>query len=121
MGPKKRKTILVIVDLLYGNLPALHGVTLRAIRPHFPLVNIGVTILTRLSDVGEDWFGMALRAGHLLMQTAQRVRGFIVVEFWNGADRLPACGSVAILAGYGQGAVRTSGGFPLSEGRRTPG
>jgi hypothetical protein len=100
MRTKKRKTILVIIDLLYGNLPALHGVALRTIRPHFPLVNIGVAVLASLSDISKYRLGMALRARHLFMHSAERILGLIVVEFRNRADRLPACSGVAILAGY---------------------
>lgn len=118
MRAKKRKAILVIVNLLYGNLPALHGVTLRAIRPHLALVNIGVAILASLSHVCEYRLCMALRAGHLFMHAAERILSLIVVEFGNRADRLPACRSVAILTGDGQGAVRASGSLPLSGRRR---
>jgi len=121
MRAKKRKTILVIINLLYRNLPALHGVTLRTIRPHLALVNIGVAILASLSHVGEYRLGMALRAGHLFMHAAKRILSLIVVEFGNRADWPPACGRVAILARYGKGTVRTSSGLPLSGGRRIPG
>lgn len=84
-------------------------------------MNIGVTILARLSDVGEYRLGMALRAGHLLMQAAERILGFVVIKFRDGADRLPTRGGVAILAGYGKGTVRTSSGLPLSGGGRNSG
>jgi hypothetical protein len=69
MGAEEWETILVIIDLLYGNLPALNRVTLRAIRSHFSLVNIGVTILASLAHIREYRFGVATRAGHLFMQT----------------------------------------------------
>jgi hypothetical protein len=99
MSAEEWETILVIVDLLYGDLPALHGVALRAVRPHLPLVDIGVTILAILAHVGEHRFGVALRAGHLFMQTAQRILGLIVVEFGDRTDGAPSCGGMAILAG----------------------
>lgn len=58
MRPEERKTILVIVDLFYGNLPALNGVTLRAVRSHFSLMNVGMTILTSFAHVGEHRLGV---------------------------------------------------------------
>jgi hypothetical protein len=54
VGAEQGKTILVIVDLSCGDLPAQNGVTLRAVGSHFPLVNVGVTILASFSDVGEN-------------------------------------------------------------------
>lgn len=121
MSAKKREAILVIVDLLYGNLPTLDGVALRAIRTHLSLVNISVAILAGLTYIGEYRLGMALRARHLLMQTAERILGFVVVEFGYGADGLPVRSGVAILAGYGKGTVRTPCGFSLSSRSGTPG
>jgi hypothetical protein len=67
MGAEEWETILVIVDLLYGDLPALHGVTLRAVCTHLSLVNIGVTILASLAHVGEYGLGVTPRTGHLLV------------------------------------------------------
>jgi hypothetical protein len=121
VGAQEWKTILVIIDLLYGNLPALNSVTLRAVRSHFPLVNIGVTILAILADVGEYGLGVALRAWHLFMHTAERIPGLIVVEFRNCADRPPAQSRMAILTGYGERAVRITGGLPLGGGSRNRG
>lgn len=34
---EQRETILVILHLLHGNLPSLHGVAIRAVRTHFIL------------------------------------------------------------------------------------
>ena len=121
MSAEKWETILVIVDLLYGNLPALNRVTLRAIRSHFSLVDIGVTILAILPYVGEYRLGVATRARHLLMQAPQRILGLVVVEFRDGTDRTPSGGGMAIFAGNRQRSVRTSSGLPLCSGNRCPG
>jgi hypothetical protein len=110
----------VIVDLLYGDLPTLNGVTPRAICAHLPLVNISVTILASFAHVGEYRFGVAPRAGHLLMQTPQWVLGLIVVEFRNGPDGAPSGGGMAIFAGECQRSVRTSSGLPLRGRHRCP-
>jgi len=114
------KAVLVIIDLLYGDLPALHGVTLRAVRPHFSLVNIGVTILAILADICKHGLGVALYALHFLVHATQRIFRFVVVEFRDCANGSPARGGVAILAWHGEGTVRTSSSLPLSGGRRSP-
>lgn len=118
---EERKTVLMIIDLFDGDLPALNGVTLRAIRSHFPLVNIGMTILAGLSHVSEYGLGVALYARNLLMHSAKRILSFIVVEFRNCSNRSPACCRVAIFTGYGERAVRTASGHTLGDGRRNAG
>ena len=53
VSAQERKTILVISYFLDRSIPALDRVTLRAVRTHLSLVNVGVTILTMLADLGE--------------------------------------------------------------------
>jgi len=48
VSAQKREAILVILNLLNGIVPTKNGVATRAVRAHFPLVNIGVAILTFL-------------------------------------------------------------------------
>jgi len=113
MSAEKREAVLVILDLLYGIVPTKNGVTLRAVRAHFPLVNIGVAILTILAHVCEYRFYVALRALNFLVHAAERISCFIVIKFRNGADGAPASGGVAVLAGNGQRSVRTARGLAL--------
>jgi hypothetical protein len=80
-------------------------VTLGAVRSHFPLVNVGVTILASFSDVSENWLGVALRAWHFFMHSSEWVLGLVMIEFRNCADGPPSCGRVAILTGYGERAM----------------
>lgn len=120
MSAEEWETILVIVDLLYGNLPALHGVALRAVCSHFSLMNISMTILASLAYIREHRLGVAPRAGHLFMQTPEWVLGLVVVELWDGTDRTPSGGGMAILAGNHQRSMRTSGCLPLCGGHRCP-
>jgi hypothetical protein len=70
VSPQKWETILVILNLLDGNIPPEHGVTLRAIRSHLPLVNIGVTILALLADISKDRLNVALLARYFFVQAA---------------------------------------------------
>jgi len=121
VSTQQREAILVIFHGLDGDVPALNRMALCAVRAHFPLVDVVVTILTILANVGEHGLDMALGAAHLLVHGSKRVLGFIVVKFRNRADRLPSSGRVAILTGYGEGTVRTSSGLPLSGERSTCG
>ena len=50
---EQRKTILVILYPLDGNIPALNGMALLAIRAHLPLVHIGVAVRAVLANVRE--------------------------------------------------------------------
>lgn len=101
------KTILVVLDLAYGNLPAQHGVALCAIRSEFSSVQVRVAIRAIPAHIRENGFHVACDAHHFFVHSAQRVVGLVVVEFRNGANRAPCCRRVTILAGYGKRAVRT--------------
>jgi hypothetical protein len=111
---QQRETILVILYLLNGNIPALHGVALRAIRAHPPLVNVRVALFATLADIGEHRLDVALRAFHFLVQAPQRIIRFVVIEFRNRANGLPARGGVTVLARNRQGTVRTLGAVPAT-------
>jgi len=110
---EQRKTILVVLYPLDGNIPAPHGVALRAIRAHLPLVNVRVALFAILAHIGEHRLEMALRALNFLVHLAQRIAGFVVIEFRNRTDRAPARSGVAILARNGERSVRTTGSHPL--------
>jgi len=109
VSSEQRKAVLVLVDLLHGNLPALDGVALFAAGTELAFMDVGVTICALTPHVGKYRFDMALRAGDLLMHTAQREAGLVVVELWHAADRLPSAKRVAVLAENIQVAVRAAG------------
>ena len=121
VSAKKREAILMILDLLDGNVPALNGVTLRAVGTHLPAVNIGVAIRTILAYVGEDRLGVARDAFHLFMHAAKGIGGFVVVEFRNGTDRAPGSRSVAVFTGDRERTVGISRGFLLRGAARKRG
>ena len=108
VSSEQRKAVLVLVDLLHGNLPALDGVALFAAGTELAFMDVGVTIRALIAHVGKYRFDMALRAGDPLMHTAQREAGLVVVELWHVADRLPSTQRVAVLAGNIQVAVRAA-------------
>src|ERR1700731_1621967 len=113
VSAEQREAILVIFDLLNGIIPTENGVALCAVRAHFPLVNIGVAILTIFAYVREYRFYVALRALNFLMHAAERISCFIVIKFRDGADGAPASSGVAVLAGNGKRSVGTTSGLPL--------
>ena len=113
VSSQQRETILVILNLLDGDIPAEHRVAPRAIRSHLPLVNIGVTVLTLLAGVGKHRLNVALRALHFFVHPPQWILRFVVIKFRHGADGAPSAGGVAVFAGNLQGPVRASRGFAL--------
>jgi hypothetical protein len=117
VSTQERKTILVISYFLDRDIPALDGVTLRAVRTHLSLVNVGVTILTMLADLGEYRPGMALRALHLFVHAAKRIPRLVVIELRNVANRTPPCRGMAVLTGNRERTMRTSRGHPLRRGK----
>ena len=107
------KTILVVFQLLNGNVPPLNRVTLRTIRTHPSLMDVLMAILAVFSHVGEYRFYVALRAFHFFVHAAQGITGFRVIKFRNRANGTPACGGMTVLARNRQGPVRALGGLSL--------
>ena len=108
----------MILNLLDGNLPATHGVTLRAIGAKFSAVNVRVAIRAILADIREYRFDMALRAAHIFMHAAQRIICAVVIEFRNGANGAPTGSDMTIFTRDGERTVRASGTFFLGVGLR---
>jgi hypothetical protein len=111
MGAGEREPVVVRLDVFDRNLPSPHRVTLLAIGAQLTPVNIGMAVLAVLTDVAENHLLVTSRAGHRSMHSAQRITSLIVIEFRDGTDWLPAVGSVAVLAGNRQIAVRTTRAF----------
>jgi hypothetical protein len=106
---QQRKAVVVILDLLRLNLPASDGMALFTIRPEFAAVKVGVAFCAQVADVGEDWLGMALRAGYALVKAPQWEARGVVIKLGDSADWLPTFERVAVLTGNIQGAVRAAG------------
>ena len=105
MSAQKRETILVVLDLLGSGFPTLNGMALCAIGTHLTAVNVGVAIRAVFADVSEYRFDVALDAFYFFVHAAERILGFAVVEFGNGADRAPRRRSVTVFAGNTESAV----------------
>lgn len=126
---QQREAVVMLLQLIGANVPALDGVALCAIRAELAAVNIGVAICTITADVLENEIRVALRASHLFVHASKRVACPIVVEFRHTPDRLPAGIRVAIFAGDADGAVRIAavlllgrlgGTLPMSERNQQP-
>ena len=102
MRTQQGEAIHVVFDLLDGNVPALHRVTLLAVRPHLAAMDVLMAVGAILADVGEHRLDVTLNAIHFFVHTAKRVFCFAVVEFGNGANRPPTSGGVTVLARHGQ-------------------
>ena len=96
------EAVLVLVDLLYRNLPSLHRMALIAGSAELPLVDIRMAIRSFLTHIGKNWTGMALRTSYAFVHAPQREPRLAMVKFRNGADRFPPAHRVAILTGNAQ-------------------
>ena len=104
----QRETIVVILDVLVGDLPSAHGMTLFAIGTQLAAVNIGVAILAAFTDIGENHFDVTLGARDGGVQATQRIPGLIVIELGNRADGPPCGCGMAVLTGDCKIAVRAA-------------
>lgn len=109
MSSEQRKAVLVLINLLDGNLPALDSVALLAAGTELALVDVGMAIGALFSHIRKYRFDVALGTGDSLMHTAQREMGLVVVELRQVADRFPSAEGVAILTWNIQAAVRAAG------------
>lgn len=122
VGTEKGEAVLVILYLLHGDVPALHGMALGAVWTHLAAVNVGVAIGTVFRHIREFRLGVTGNAFRFLVHTAQWIASLAVIEFRHCADRSPSGGGVAVFAGDLEGAVRVTCGLFLRGGgmRRRP-
>lgn len=114
----QRETVLVLLDLLNADAPSFHRVTTLAVGSELAPMDIRVAIRAFCSDIREDEFGMTLDARNVLVHAAQRVAGFVVIEFRNSADRLPSRLRVAVLTGSSKVPVRAASAQALPGARQ---
>ena len=68
--PSQREAVVMLLNLLDGDIPSTDRVALLAVRSQLPIVNVGVTILAVLSNVGENRPDVTFSATHRLMHAA---------------------------------------------------
>ena len=107
MCTDQREPILVVLDLLNVDLPAPHRVATLAVSPKLAAMNVCMTLGTLCTYLLEHHVRMALCAGNLGVHAPQRVARLVVIEFGEGADRLPTRVRVTVLTRHGEGPVGT--------------
>ena len=98
MRAGEREAVVMLLHLLYGNLPSTHRVALLAIGSELPLVNVGMAVLASLSYAREYRLYVTLCTRNSRVHSAQWVSRTVVIEFRYGPDRFPRTSRVAILA-----------------------
>ncbi len=98
----------MVLNVLNRDVPSFDRVTLFAASPHLPAVHISVAVGAFVSNIGEDWLGVTLGTGDVLVHATQRIASPVVIELGNCANRFPAQGCVAVLTGDVQISVRTA-------------
>jgi len=121
VGAYQREAVEMILNGLYRDVPAVHGVALLAVGAKLPPVNVGVAVRAFGTHVREHQLGVALNALNFFMHPAQRIAGFVVVKFRDAADGFPTGGGMAIFARDVQRAVRVGQNRRFRRTRRTLG
>lgn len=97
----------MLLHLLNRDLPSANGMTLFAVRPQLAPVNIRMAILTPLANIREYRLDVTLGAANRCVHATKRIFRLIVIEFRDGADRLPCVRGVTVLTWDIQVPVRT--------------
>ena len=113
MRSEQRKPVEMILNGLHRHVPAVHRVALGTIGAELTAMNIRVTVRAVLADISEDGPEVALRAVNFFVHSAKRISRGVVIEFWDRANRGPACARVTVFAGYRKGSMRTPAGLLL--------
>jgi len=106
MGPDQGKPILMFVDVVDGDLPAIGVVAQLAFGSILAAMQVGVAILALVGGVGEFEVGVAVTAGHSGMPPAQGEPRLRMVELDLALDDLPVRGGVAGDARHVEVAMR---------------
>jgi hypothetical protein len=118
VGAQQREAILVILDLLNGNLPPTDGVALRTVRAKPSAVNVRVAVRAIFPNIGEYRLDVTLCATHVFVHAAQRITCAAVIEFGNNSNGVPTVCNVTIFTRDCERTVRASGAFFLGVGLR---
>jgi len=107
MGADQRESILMLIDIVNGNLPAVGVVAEFTLRAILTAMQIGVAVLALYRGIAEIKILVTVDTLHFRVPAMQRKFSFRMVEFEFGAQRLPLLNGVTLLAGNLElGAVR---------------
>src|SRR5260370_6526249 len=114
--------VLVLLDVLDGNLPSLDRMAVLAVGSELSAVDIGVAVSARVANVRKQQFGVAVSArAHGRVHATQRIPGLAVIKIRHRTNWFPTRTGVAGLARKRERTVGTSGrGLvrPLLAGRQ---
>ena len=97
VSAEQGETVLVLLDLLQVDIPALDRVTLLAACAKLTAMNVCVAIGAARTDIRKHRLCVALGTRNFLMHSPQRILGLVMFEFGKRAYGLPAGGCMAIL------------------------
>jgi hypothetical protein len=95
VSPNERKPILVFIDVVDRNRPAVGVVAQLALRAVLPAMQVGVAILALVGSVGEIEVGVAIAARHRCVPPAEWKAGLSMIEFDLVPDDLPVLDGMA--------------------------
>lgn len=91
------KPVLMLVDVVHRNCPAVDVVAQIALRAVLSSVNVGVTILALLTRVRENRINVTLLACNLGMHASQRKRSLAVIELRLRTQGKPSLAGMAVF------------------------
>jgi hypothetical protein len=98
MSTDQRKSILMLIDVVNGNLPTIGVVAEVTLGAILAPMQIGVAVLALDGGVAEIEILVAIDALHFCVPATQRKLSSRMIEFEFGAQRLPALSAVTLLA-----------------------
>jgi hypothetical protein len=98
MSADQRESILMLIDVVNGNLPAVGVVAEFTLRAILAAMQIGVAVLALYRGVAEIKILVAIDTLHFRVPAMQGKLSFRMVEFEFGAQRLPTLSGVTLLA-----------------------
>lgn len=102
----QRESIVVVLDRLDIDLPALDRVAALAIRSELPPMNVCMTLRALCARLAEHQIRVALRTRNLRVHPTQRIAGLVVIELGVRPYRLPAYVGMTVLAWRGDWTMR---------------
>ena len=95
MRANQRKSVLVFVDVVYRDLPAIRVVTKFALRPILPAVKIGVAVLAFVRSVRKVQICMTVAASNSRVTSPKRKTRLCVIELNLARNDFPASNGMA--------------------------
>jgi hypothetical protein len=120
MSADQRKAILMAVNVLERNLPAIRVMTELALGPVLSAMEVGVTVLALIRHAGELQAGVAVTTPHVSMLTSEGKARIRMIEPDLRWDNLPARRDMTRVAGDVDSSVRAASGCGGMRNLRSP-